>query len=868
MSRLSTSIFKRRVIAMAVLASLGSAAFALPVDGVVTNGAAAITSGGTGVLVVNQTSNAATINWQSFSIGASESVRFVQPSSSSVALNRVLGSDPSHILGNLSANGQVFLVNPNGILFGQGASVNVGGLVASTLDMADSDFLAGRYSLRGSASASVRNLGAIHAREGGYVALVGQTVENDGNISAPKGSVALAAGSAVTLDFAGDGLLKVAVSESALNALVRNGGVVQADGGAVWMSASARDALLSTVIDNTGIVQAHTVGYRNGRIYLDGGESGVVSLGGTLQASGTAAGTTGGSITVSGDKVAVNDGALLDSTGHAGGGTIAVGGGWQGKDPNIRQANAVYIARGATLDASATSTGDGGTMVAWSDVSKPGGSTRVYGTLRARGGALSGNGGRIETSGHWLDVQGMRLDAAAQNGNGGTWLLDPEDLTIGAFPTDAMFIPPGPFAIFSSGPGTPNVLNTDIETQLNLGVSVVLQTAPTGTGAGNITVNANVSKTGGGNAALTLQAIGGIALANGVSIGSSSGALDVNLLAGGGISLGIGSSISSNGGTIVLAGASLSNSAGAGVFNAAGGRWLVYTNSPLNDSVGGLNSGNVAIYGQDPGSLPPPSVAPGNWFIYASANPTTAVNQTLAAMQSGLVAPPPAPDIPAAPPLLLAFDPPDWLFRPVEEGGLAILQTGSTGLPVLTMGVAPASMAAAGATGGNVAPGPVAGGATALASNGATAPTSRLRSSGFSGGARLVTALPSTVAPRPSLEAFLKGAAQSLQVGASSSGAVLLATLSGPGKPVVMTVTVAPGEGFRVNLPRQLLQTLQPNGGATTLQARVGGGPLPAWLRLDRATAGLSANAVPANSLPMTVRLVSPNGKFADVVFQ
>ncbi|MDZ7891223.1 MAG: filamentous hemagglutinin N-terminal domain-containing protein [Rhodoferax sp.] len=860
MSRLTTSIFKRRVIVMAVLASLGSAAFALPVDGVVTNGAAAITSGGTGVLVVNQTSNAATINWQSFSIGASETVRFVQPSSNSVALNRVLGSDPSQILGKLSANGQVFLVNPNGILFGQGASVNVGGLVASTLDMADSDFLAGRYSLQGSASSSIRNLGAIHAREGGYVALVGQTVENEGNISAPKGSVALVAGSAVTLDFAGDGLLKVAVSESALNALVRNGGVVQADGGAVWMSASARDALLSTVIDNTGIVQAHTVGNRNGRIYLDGGESGVVSVGGTLQAAGTAAGTTGGSITVSGDKVAVNDGALLDATGHAGGGTIAVGGGWQGKDPDIRQASAVYIARGATLDASATSTGDGGTIVAWSDVFKPGGSTRVYGTLRARGGALSGNGGRIETSGHWLDVQGMRLDAAAPNGNGGTWLLDPEDLTIGALPTDAMFIPPGPFAIFASGPGTPNVLNTDIETQLNLGVSVVLQTAPTGTGAGNITVNANVAKTGGGDAALTLQAIGGIALANGVSISSSSGALDVNLLAGGGISLGAGSSISSNGGAIVLAGASLSNNAGAGVFNTAGGRWLVYTNSPLNDSVGGLNSGNVAIYGQDPGSLPPPSVVPGNRFIYASANPTTAVNQTLAAMQSGLVAPPPTTGITAAPPLLLAFDPPDWLFRSVEEGGLAILQTSSTGSPVLTMGGAPATVAAAGATGGNVAPGPVAGGATA--------PTSRLRSSGFSGGARPVTASPPAVAPRPSLEAFLKGAAQSLQVGASSSGAVLLATLSGLGKPLVMTVAVAPGEGFRVNLPRQFLQTLQSNGGTTTLQARVGGGPLPAWLRLDRATASLSASAVPANSLPLTVRLVSPNGKFADVVFQ
>ena len=479
---------------------------------------------------------------------------------------------------------------------------------------------------------------------------------------------------------------------------------------------------------------------------------------------------------------------------------------------------------------------------------------------------MSGNGGRVETSGHWLDVQGMRLDAAATNGSGGTWLLDPEDLTIGAVATDAIFIPPGPFAVFTSGAGTPNVLNTDIETQLNLGVSVVLQTAPTGTGAGNIAVNANVSKTGGGNAALTLQAIGGIALANGVSISSSSGAMDVNLLAGGGIGLGSGSSISSNGGTIVMAGASFSNSAGAGVFNTAGGRWLVYTNSPLNDSVGGLNSGNAAIFGQDPGSLPPPSVASGNWFIYASANPTTAVTQTLGSMQSSLGATPPTPDTPTAPPLLLAFDPPDWLLRSVEEGGLAILQTGGTDSPARTIGVAP--VAATGTTGGNLAPGPAAGGAASFASSAGVAPTSRLRSSGFSGGARPVNSSSPTVAPRPSLEAFLKGAAQSLQVGSSSSGAVLLATLSGPGKPLGMTVAVAPGEGFQVSLPRQLLQALQTNGRPTNLQAQVGGGPLPAWLRLDRATAGLSSSAVPASGLPLTVRLVSPNGKFADVVFQ
>lgn len=114
-----------QVCAMAVLAGLGATAHALPTEGVVSNGSAAISSNGAGNLTITQTSTTTTIQWQSFTIGANESVHFVQPNSSSVALNRVLGSDPSHILGNLSANGQVFLVNPHGILFGKGASVNV-----------------------------------------------------------------------------------------------------------------------------------------------------------------------------------------------------------------------------------------------------------------------------------------------------------------------------------------------------------------------------------------------------------------------------------------------------------------------------------------------------------------------------------------------------------------------------------------------------------------------------------------------------------------------------------------------------------------------------------------------------------------------
>ena len=468
-----------KTLSLCLLLAFGSAVHALPTSGVVAAGSAAISSNGSGNLIINQTSQNATLNWQGFNVGTAESVKFVQPNSNAVAINRVLGSDPSRILGSLSANGKVFLVNPNGILFGKDASVSVGGLVASTLDLADADFMAGRYRFDGSGKAEVSNLGNIHAEDGGFVALLGNKVGNEGTITARLGTVSLAAGSAMTLGVDASGLLHVMIDKAALNALASNGGLVQADGGAVFIAAQARDALLGTVVNNTGIVQANSVGYRNGRIVLDGGDSGVVNVGGSLRASGSMPNTTGGTIITSGDKVLINDRARLDATGTSGGGSIYVGGGWQGQDVGVPQASGVVVASGATLDASATQNGDGGTVVAWSDVSNSQSATKVYGSLMARGGSEGGDGGRIETSGHWIDVAGLRADAAAPRGKAGQWLLDPADLLVGGaplnVPTDAT-ISPGPPLTFTSGAFTPNVLNTDIQDKLNLGTSVVLQT--------------------------------------------------------------------------------------------------------------------------------------------------------------------------------------------------------------------------------------------------------------------------------------------------------------------------------------------------------------------------------------------------------
>jgi filamentous hemagglutinin family protein len=261
------------------------------------------------------------INWQTFSIGAGQTVQFVQPGSDSVALNRVLGSDPSLIFGTLLANGNIFILNPNGVLFGNGASVNVGGLVASTMRMSDADFMAGNYRFTNAGAGSVVNEGSITARDGGFVVLMGRTVRNDGVISARLGSVALVGGEAATLDLAGDGLLGVSVDREALHALVENRGLLQADGGLVLMTAGSAGGLLDTVVNNSGVIQARTIEDRAGTIMLLGDmQTGTVIVGGLLDASAPLGGD-GGFIETSAATVKILAGTQVDTTAIGGGAT-------------------------------------------------------------------------------------------------------------------------------------------------------------------------------------------------------------------------------------------------------------------------------------------------------------------------------------------------------------------------------------------------------------------------------------------------------------------------------------------------------------------------------------------------------------------
>ena len=260
---------------------------------------------------ITQQSPKLSLTWTSFNIAAQQSVDFVQPSASAIAVNRIYDSGGSQILGQLNASGQVFLINPNGILFGRGAQVNVGGLVATTLDVSEAGVDSNSRSLSGNSSHSVVNEGTITAAPGGYVALIANHVDNRGVISARLGTVALAAGSAATLTFSNDTLVHLQIDQSVWRSEADNGGVIRADGGQVLMSAGAREALLASVVNNTGVIEARTVGSEQGRITLLAGmAAGTVEVGGTLDASAPLGGN-GGFIETSGAHVEIGSAARV-----------------------------------------------------------------------------------------------------------------------------------------------------------------------------------------------------------------------------------------------------------------------------------------------------------------------------------------------------------------------------------------------------------------------------------------------------------------------------------------------------------------------------------------------------------------------------
>ena len=403
------------LLATVSLPALAGGALALPPSALPTNGqivAGSATIGGTGNhLDITQSTNRTIIDWGSFNIGSAASVTFHQPNSGSVALNRVLIGDASQIDGHLSANGQVFLINTAGVIFGAGAHVDVGGLVASVMDIKNADFMAGKYSFtRGQATGAVLVQGTINANPGGYVALLAPELRNQGVITGQFGTVVLASGDAVTLTVASPGHLTVTVDPATVKSLIDNRGLIAAEDGSVLLSAKAANTLLGGAINNGGVIEADSFVSQGGQVVLTA--SGALTDSGRISAQGA---TAGGSVSLQGGTVTLT-GATVDASGASGGGTILAGS-W---GTQALSADAATV-----LDASARLRGNGGTIRALS-----GGATIFSGTVTARGGALGGDGGTVETSGHVLNIDGVRVDTGAPKGAGGSWLLDPYTLTI------------------------------------------------------------------------------------------------------------------------------------------------------------------------------------------------------------------------------------------------------------------------------------------------------------------------------------------------------------------------------------------------------------------------------------------------------
>ena len=445
-----------------LLLGMHTGAIAGPAGGNIAAGTGTITAPDTTTTVVNQQSHNLTVNWDSFNLATNERVQFKQPSTQSQALNRIFDQNPSQIHGRIDANGKVLLVNPSGIFFGPTARVNAGSLVASGLPVSEQDLNRDKYQFNAPADAEggvVVNQGMLQAATGGSVNLIGGAVKNEGMILATAGQVNLGAGRRATIDFDGDGLVQFSVDQQildnahALDEAVDNSGEINADGGSVLLTAEVAQEVFSHAVNNSGIISAGRIQNEGGQIKLvAAGSGGALINTGTLDASSkdgdggrieidaatgatladnaavtaTSATDRGGHVQITADTVALIDAATVDVSGDRGGGTALIGGDYQGGNPDVKNAKLTYVGEDATIKADAIRDGDGGRLIVWAD-------ERSYYYSRtgsARGGADSGDGGFAEVSGReYLDFQGL-VDLRAPEGEAGSLLLDPTDITI------------------------------------------------------------------------------------------------------------------------------------------------------------------------------------------------------------------------------------------------------------------------------------------------------------------------------------------------------------------------------------------------------------------------------------------------------
>ena len=512
------------------LGSLTEVVNANPTGAQVINGQVTFSQPNTNTFQVNN-SNGAIINWQEFSINSNELTHFQQSGADSAVLNQVVGNNASNIFGSLTSNGQVYLINQNGIIFGENSIVNTAGFIASTLNLSNQDFLEGKLNFKSNSAGDILNQGFITAGADGDIALIAANIVNEGIIEVEQGDVILAAGEKVTLTSLNAASVGFEVQATENN--VVNLGSVTTDGGAVGMFAST--------LTHSGVINATALSLdENGNVILvakndltitessvvnangnDGGRVLLQSQTGTTLVSGEVAAAglngSGGVIDVLGEQVGIIDNASLDASGSLAGGDIHVGGNYQGNG-ELQNATATYVGQNTNINASAIDAGNGGEVIVWADET-----TRAYGSINASAGGLGGAGGFIETSGkHYLDVNGIDINVSSVNGENGTWLLDPTDITI----STAVFSGTEVTALpnFTASSTTSNINVTTLEVALNSNANVVISTSGAGVGVGDITLDAALLFDLGNTSALTLNADNDIVItANGsVSVANGS----------------------------------------------------------------------------------------------------------------------------------------------------------------------------------------------------------------------------------------------------------------------------------------------------------------------------------------------------------
>ena len=583
-------LLTRRKLYIAMVAAsqlmLAGQSYASPEGGQVVGGAGKIDQSGKETVIRQQTERMA-VDWQSFDVKADERVQFIQPGASSVALNRVISNKGSEILGRIDANGQVFLVNPNGVVFGKDSQINVGGILASGLSINPTDFMNGNFTLSEveGAAGKVVSSGIINAATGGSVTLLGKEVTNDGLIIANLGAVNLAVGKEAVVTFDNNGLVGVKVtkevlqSELGVDAALINSGEIKAEGGRILLTASTSQDIFSEAVNhggmnaatsvvvnddgsftlgggadvvntgkistgtatgdagqivvlgdkvtNSGIISADSQTGNGGHIELNSKDTTILNKTASVSAQSIAIGK-GGDIKILGNKVGLMDTANINASGVNGGGQVLIGGDETGRNKSINNANFIYLGEKTHVKTDALLNGNGGKLITFAQDT-----ARIYGNLSSRGGSERGNGGFIETSG----LKGFDIlnspDIFAPNGLGGTWLIDPYSINI-TNNGGGLNNVNGEFATSNSNS---NLSVTVLRGALNSGGNVLVRTGtgdlPGTTTGGDITLDAsaNITKISGSNSTLRLEAYNNIVLNGNITNTSDDGLLNVELAA-------------------------------------------------------------------------------------------------------------------------------------------------------------------------------------------------------------------------------------------------------------------------------------------------------------------------------------------------